>query len=102
MLAVHSDTNVFPNSLKFDPERFVQEGKSEKYPKNIKTKFYPFGAGSVRGCIGKNVTYMVVSATMIELFKELMYGTKEGWKMNKINAPVYIVVNVDLIVSLRE
>lgn len=44
---IHRDEQYYPNSLKFDPERFSDENKNKIQP----FTYLPFGSGP-RNCIG--------------------------------------------------
>jgi cytochrome P450 len=55
---IHRDENVFPNSEKFDPERFADQNliTDERSP----FAYIPFSAGS-RNCIGKSISFMIIN-----------------------------------------
>lgn len=49
----HRDPRYFPEPLRFDPERFSSEAKSQR----IRFTYVPFGAGP-RQCIGESFAWM--------------------------------------------
>jgi cytochrome P450 len=48
----HRDARFFPDPLRFDPERFAPEARSQR----TKFAYFPFGAG-VRQCIGESFAW---------------------------------------------
>ena len=49
----HRDPRYFPDPLRFDPDRFLAEGKAQR----AKFTYFPFGAGA-RQCIGESFAWM--------------------------------------------
>lgn len=63
----HRDPRFFPEPLRFDPERFLGEGKAQR----SKFTYFPFGAGT-RQCIGESFAWMegvLVLATLAQRWK---------------------------------
>ncbi len=63
----HRDPRFFPDSLRFDPERFSPEAKARR----TKLTYFPFGAG-VRQCIGESFAWMegvLLLATLAQKWK---------------------------------
>jgi cytochrome P450 len=50
---VHRDPRLWPDPLRFDPERFTAEAKAER----PRFAYFPFGAGA-RSCIGEPFAWM--------------------------------------------
>ena len=50
---VHRDARLWPDPLRFDPERFTAEAKAER----PRFAYFPFGAGA-RSCIGEPFAWM--------------------------------------------
>ena len=50
---VHRDARLWPDPLRFDPERFTSEAKAER----PRFAYFPFGAGA-RSCIGEPFAWM--------------------------------------------
>ena len=64
---MHRHPQYFPDPLRFDPERFTPEAKSQR----TKFTYFPFGAG-VRQCIGESFAWMegvLVLATLAQRWK---------------------------------
>src|SRR5579864_3834335 len=63
----HRDPRFFPDPLRFDPERFTPEARSQR----TKLTYFPFGAGS-RQCIGESFAWMegvLLLATLAQKWK---------------------------------
>jgi cytochrome P450 len=63
----HRDARFFPDPLRFDPERFAPEAKSQR----TKFTYFPFGAG-VRQCIGEWFAWtegVLLLATLAQTWK---------------------------------
>jgi cytochrome P450 len=63
----HRDPRYFPDPLRFDPNRFTPEAKSQR----TKFTYFPFGAG-VRQCIGESFAWMegvLLLATLAQKWK---------------------------------
>jgi len=63
----HRDARLFPDPLRFDPERFTLEARSRR----SKLTYFPFGAG-VRQCIGESFAWMegvLLLATLAQKWK---------------------------------
>lgn len=61
--AIHNDPEYYPDPVKFDPERFSEEGKSKRHP----FTYIPFGEGP-RICIGMRISYVKWLSFQITLF----------------------------------
>ena len=63
----HRDPRYFPDPLRFDPDRFLAEGKAQR----AKFTYFPFGAGA-RQCIGESFAWMegvLILATLAQKWK---------------------------------
>src|SRR5271165_2402145 len=63
----HRDARFFPDPLRFDPDRFSAEGKTQR----TKFTYFPFGAGT-RQCIGESFAWMegvLILATLAQKWK---------------------------------
>ena len=63
------DADVYKRRMQYNIERFLQEGKSEDYPKIKKTQYLPFSLG-LRSCQGKNLAEMILKTVLTELLRE--------------------------------
>ncbi|KAL8804216.1 MAG: hypothetical protein Q9200_005909 [Gallowayella weberi] len=64
--SLHHNEDTFPDSFKFDPERWIANEKTGMAPAGIaasESGFAPFSSGA-RGCPGKNLAYLEMSITM--------------------------------------
>lgn len=66
-MLIHFDESVFPNSLVFDPDRWLDHPGLEKY-------LVPFSRGT-RQCIGMNLAYAEIYVTLAMVFRS--YGSAE-------------------------
>lgn len=68
--ALHHNEATFPDSFKFQPERWMAEEQKEvSAPANVaahESGFAPFSMGP-RGCPGKNLAYLEMSITMAKV-----------------------------------
>lgn len=65
--AIHRNPKLFPDPLKFDPERFTDEGQAGRGPYD----YIPFSAGN-RNCVGQRFAMLEIKAvisTIIRNFK---------------------------------
>jgi cytochrome P450 len=73
----HRDSRFFPDPLRFDPDRFTQEGKAQR----TKFTYFPFGAGT-RQCIGESFAWregVLMLATLAQKWKlRLVPGHRVG------------------------
>ena len=60
--AMHRDEDLFPEPLKFDPERFSDENQAKRRPYD----FIPFSAGP-RNCIGQKFALLEIKSTIVKL-----------------------------------
>lgn len=75
MLALHYDSEYFPNPEKFDPERFNEENK-RNMPSCV---YFPFGDGP-HVCIGEeiNFNYHIKERLKLPITREIKISKKNG------------------------
>jgi cytochrome P450 len=81
----HRDARFFPDSLRFDPERFTPEAKARR----AKFTYFPFGAGA-RQCIGESFAWMEGILLLATI------GQK--WKLNLVPGQI---VEPEPLITLR-
>jgi len=73
-VVVQRDARFWPDPLKFDPQRFADDGKAANdkqgngKPARPKFAYYPFGAGS-RQCIGEGLAWMEGVFVLATIFR---------------------------------
>lgn len=66
--SLHRDPSLFPDPEKFDPSRFLRNGKKEHVP----CSFLPFGTGP-RNCIGMNFALLETKVAIIKLMQRIRF-----------------------------
>lgn len=72
---MHRDPEVFPDPMKFDPERWL---KSPAEFRRLEHNMVPFGRGT-RQCVGMPLAYTELYVTLATLFRRYPRGLKV-WK----------------------
>ncbi|XP_063918933.1 cytochrome P450 4C1-like [Zophobas morio] len=75
ILCIHRDNEIWPNPLKFDPDRFLPGETAKRHP----FSFIPFSGGP-RKCLGPTYGYMsmkVVLATILRHYKVVATSYRE-------------------------
>lgn len=73
---VHRDANVYPDPLKFDPERWINA--SPEQLKLMNRNFMAFGAG-VRMCIGMNLALQEIKLIVASIYRTYRTETAPGF-----------------------
>ena len=92
------DSEYFDEPLKFIPERFLDE---EKLAKNPKQANIPFSLGK-RSCLGKELAYNEVRIFIGSLLREYEIKTPENYVRNYVLSWGYRVANAFVDAKLRE
>lgn len=72
VLAIHNDSDIYPNPEKFDPERFNNENNAQRHS----LAFLGFGEGP-RVCIGKRFALIQTKVMLIQLLLHYKISTCE-------------------------
>lgn len=75
--AMHHDSNYFPEPERFDPERFMPEGRAQWDPDT----YMPFGMGP-RNCIGKRFAEFEIRVVMAVLLRRFRFHRVENSPVN--------------------
>lgn len=67
--AIHNDAEIYPEPLKFDPERFNDENKRNRHP----MAFLPFGDGPRAVSFPRNLKIIIYSHYLFSNFSALDY-----------------------------
>ena len=59
---MHRDKDLYPDPLKFDPERFSEENQANRKPYD----YIPFSAGQ-RNCIGQKYALLEMKSTVVKM-----------------------------------
>ncbi|KAF5292053.1 hypothetical protein FQR65_LT11319 [Abscondita terminalis] len=71
IIAMHRDPSVYPEPLKFDPDRFLKEEVAKRHPYS----WLPFSGGP-RNCIGSNYAYMSIKAVIASVVRKFKFSSK--------------------------
>lgn len=83
IIALHRDKKYWPNSLKFNPDRFLPE----EVEKQIPYTYMPFSLGP-RDCIGIWIYYI------LELVKKVEIGNGSVINLDSIDKQLFSINNV--------
>ncbi|KAK5638543.1 hypothetical protein RI129_012838 [Pyrocoelia pectoralis] len=70
IFALHRNPDIYPDPLKFDPDRFTPEEMSKRHPYS----WLPFSAGP-RNCIGIKYAFMVLKVLIATVIRKYRFST---------------------------
>ncbi|KYQ49812.1 Cytochrome P450 6k1 [Trachymyrmex zeteki] len=100
MLALHYDSEYFPNPEKFDPERFNEENK-RNMPSCV---YFPFGDGP-HVCIGTRFAFLLMKLTLIKILNKYEVTPCEKTMIPMIIDPTMVMtapLNGEIYLNMRK
>jgi len=94
---IHRDERFWPNSMEFQPERWLDEAAQEARPKFA---YFPFGGGG-RGCIGEGFAWAEGVILLAVMARRWRFEAVPGQKM-EMNPTVTLRPKHGLKVVVRE
>ncbi|KAF5292055.1 hypothetical protein FQR65_LT11321 [Abscondita terminalis] len=71
IIGLHRDPSIYPEPLKFDPDRFLKEEIEKRHPYS----WLPFSGGP-RNCIGSKYAYMSIKAVIASVVRKFKFSSK--------------------------
>ncbi|KAF5307418.1 hypothetical protein FQR65_LT06932 [Abscondita terminalis] len=90
VLGIHRDPEIYPDPIKFDPERFSPKNKSER---NL-FAWLPFGEGP-RMCMGMRFSMFEMKIALAVLIKDYAYTLSEKTPVPVTFNPKLLLLNVE-------
>ncbi|XP_043481287.1 uncharacterized protein LOC122510583 [Leptopilina heterotoma] len=96
VLALHRNEKIWPDPLKFDPDRFLPEESIKRHP----CAFIPFSFG-LRNCIGRSYAMISIKVLLVTLLRKYVLIKDKITKVKDIKLKMDIILQFSKPIKLR-